>query len=334
MLLSIVVPCFNEEHCIEEFHRRTKSACELPGIELEFVYVNDGSSDSTLSRLKSILQNEPRMKIVDLSRNFGKEIALTAGLDHARGDAAVPIDADLQDPPEVIPDLVEKWQEGYNVVYAHRTQRIGETVVRKATASLFYRGMQATSGKLTLPANVGDFRLIDRKALNALQQLREQHRFMKGLFTIIGFRQTAIDYERDPRFAGETKWSYWKLWNLSVEAITSFTIVPLKISTYFGLLVAILAFIYSAYIILKAILVGDPVPGFPSLIAIIALLGGVQLIVLGVIGEYLGRVFNETKQRPLYFVQDIIADDAVGAAAGFEDHDSASSGTRTDDDHA
>jgi glycosyltransferase involved in cell wall biosynthesis len=278
----------------------------------EVVYVNDGSRDRTLEILKGLQATDLRVVIVDLSRNYGKEIALTAGLDHARGDAIVVVDADLQDPPELIPDLVAKWREGYDVVYARRIAREGETWFKKATASAFYRLMHRVGGRVVVPTNVGDFRLLDRKALDALKELREQHRFMKGLFTLIGFRQVAVDYHRDPRFAGETKWNYWKLWNFSLEGITSFTIAPLKISTYVGLLTAAFAFTFGTYVIGKALFIGDPVPGFPSLMVMIAFLGGIQLIVLGIIGEYLGRIFNETKNRPLYFVQDVLVSPEPG----------------------
>ncbi len=306
--ISIVVPAYNEEEGLREFHRRTSAVLDGMPMTGEIVYVNDGSTDSTWEVMKDIHTEDSRTVIVDLSRNYGKEVALTAGLDYAQGDLVVPIDADLQDPPELIPDLVNKWREGYNVVYARRISRDGETWVKKITARAFYRLMQGIGGKVNIPSNVGDFRLIDRKALNALKQLREQHRFMKGLFALIGFRQVALDYHRDPRFAGRTKWNYWKLWNFSLEGVTSFTIAPLKISTYVGLLTAVFAFIYGLHIFTKALLFGDPVPGFPSLMVMIALLGGIQLTVLGIIGEYLGRVFNETKNRPLYFVQDIISD--------------------------
>jgi glycosyltransferase involved in cell wall biosynthesis len=305
-MLSIIVPAYNEEKGLPEFHRRTVAVLDDLPMDSEIIYINDGSSDDTLGILKQIQLTDSRAVILDLSRNYGKEIALTAGLDSALGDAAVPIDADLQDPPELIHELVKKWKEGYNVVYARRVSREGETWLKKITARLFYGLMQKIGGKVTIPQNVGDFRLLDQKALNALKEYREEHRFMKGLFATIGFKQIAVDYIRDPRFSGETKWNYWKLWNFSLEGITSFTIAPLKISTYFGLITAFCAFLYGIWIVGKAILLGDPVPGFPSLMAMIAFLGGMQLIVLGVIGEYLGRVFNETKNRPLYFVQDRI----------------------------
>lgn len=304
--ISIVVPVYNEDEILREFHRRTTAVLDSLPMDSEIVYVNDGSRDRSLEVMKELQAGDARVVIVNLSRNFGKEIALTAGLDHAQGDAVVPIDADLQDPPELIPDLISKWHEGYNVVYARRVSRNGETWFKKATASLFYRFVQRISGKVAMPASVGDFRLLDRKALNALKQLREQHRFMKGLFAVIGFRQIAIDYHRDARFAGKTKWNYWRLWNFSLEGITSFTITPLKISTYIGLLTAILASTYGLFIFGKALFVGDPATGFPSLMVIIAFLGAVQLITLGVIGEYLGRIFNETKNRPLYFLQEVL----------------------------
>jgi len=304
--ISIIVPAYNEDEGLAEFHSRTVAVLNSLSMDGEIVYVNDGSRDKTLEVMKGLQVTDPRVVIIDLSRNYGKEIALTAGLDHASGDAIVPIDADLQDPPELISDLVAKWREGYEVVYARRLSRVGENWLKRATADAFYRLMKRLDDKVTLPANVGDFRLLDRKALNALKQYREQHRFMKGLFALIGFRQVALDYHRDARFAGATKWNYWKLWNFSLEGITSFTIAPLKLSTYIGLLTAFFAFIYGLYFFSKALLIGDPVPGFPTLIVMLAFLGGIQLMVLGIIGEYLGRIFNETKNRPLYFVQDVI----------------------------
>jgi polyisoprenyl-phosphate glycosyltransferase len=305
-LISIIVPAYNEKEVLPEFHRRVTKVIDALPLNAEIVYVNDGSTDDTLEILKSFQKVDPRVVIVDLSRNYGKEIALTAGLDHANGDVAVPIDADLQDPPELIQTLLEKWQEGYNVVYAIRISRVGETWLKKFTAHMFYRLMQRIGGRVTIPANSGDFRLIDRKALDALKLLREHHRFMKGLFALIGFRQTGISYHRDPRFAGKTKWSYWRLWNFSLEGITSFTTSPLRVSTYIGMLTAVFAFLYGFYIFAKALLIGDPVPGFPTLMVMIAFLGGIQLIVLGIIGEYMGRIFNETKNRPLYFVKDLL----------------------------
>lgn len=306
--ISLVVPVYNEEQVLNEFHRRATTVLGNLPCKSEIIYVNDGSTDETLSLLKKLQSESEDIAIIDLSRNYGKEIALTAGLDYCQADACIPIDADLQDPPELIPDLIKKWSDGFNVVFARRISREGESWVKRVTASFFYKFMQRLGGKVTIPANVGDFRLIDRKVLDALSQLREHHRFMKGLFALVGFRQTAVEYHRDPRFAGETKWNYWKLWNFSLEGITSFSIAPLKLSSYLGVLTALFAFLYGLFIITKALLLGDDVPGFPSLMAMVAFLGGIQLIVLGIIGEYLGRIFNETKSRPLYFVQDILDD--------------------------
>jgi len=301
--LSIVVPAYNEGEVLPEFHRRLSAVMDTLDCAWEVLYVNDGSTDNTIDVMHQL--RVPHVAIIDLSRNFGKEIALTAGLDHARGDAVVVIDADLQDPPEVIPELIQKWQEGYDVVYAKRTTRDGETFFKKLSAKSFYRVIQRVS-RVKIPADTGDFRLLSRRAVDALTQLREQHRFMKGLFSWIGYPQTAVYYQRKPRFAGQSKWDYWLLWNLALEGITSFSIAPLKIATYAGLLTSLGAFSYASFIIYKTLVYGDPVKGYPSLMVVILFLGGVQLMSIGVIGEYLGRMFNETKRRPLYFVQNHI----------------------------
>lgn len=303
--LSIVVPAYNEAASIDIFYDRVCTVIETLGMRAEFIFVNDGSTDDTLEKLLRHQRSDPRVVVIDLSRNYGKEIALTAGLDVTRGRAAIPIDADLQDPPELISDLVAAWQQGYRIVNARRINRQGETYIKKATASMFYWLIQRINREVRIPANVGDFRLIDRKALDAINSIREQHRFMKGIFSLVGFKQTFIDYERDPRFAGNTKFNYWKLWNLSLEGITSFTTLPLRLFVYLGFCVATMSFIYGLFILIKAVLVGDPVAGFPTLFVTITFLGGVQLMGLGVIGEYLGRVFNETKKRPLYFIDTI-----------------------------
>ena len=298
--LSIVVPAYNEGAVLPEFHRRLSVVMESLPCTWEVLYVNDGSTDDTLEVLRQL--REQHVAIIDLSRNFGKEIALTAGLDHARGDAVIVIDADLQDPPEVIPELIEKWQEGYDVVYAQRTARDGETFFKKLSAKSFYRVIQRVS-RVKIPADTGDFRLLSRRAVCALTKLREHHRFMKGLFAWIGYPQTAVYYHREPRFAGQSKWDYWLLWNFALEGITSFSIAPLKIATYAGMFTALGAFSYALFVIYKTIVYGDSVQGYPSLMVVILFLGGVQLMATGIIGEYLGRMFNETKQRPLYFVQ-------------------------------
>jgi len=299
--LSIVVPVYNEEEVLPEFHRRTVEVLRRLAMQWEIVYVNDGSHDATIQVLHRIKRMESQVAIVDLSRNFGKEIALTAGLDYASGAGVVVIDADLQDPPELIPELVRLWREGYDVVYAKRSKRDGETLLKKTTAHIFYRLMRRMS-RVEIPADTGDFRLISRRAVDALKQLREQHRFMKGLFAWVGYRQIGVPYRRDARFAGETKWNFWKLWNFAIEGITSFTIAPLKVASYLGVTVSAGAFAYGMWTIVKTLLFGNPVPGYPSLLVVILFLGGVQLLALGILGEYVGRMFDESKGRPLYLV--------------------------------
>jgi glycosyltransferase involved in cell wall biosynthesis len=305
--LSVVVPCHNEAEGLSEFHRRLSSVMEGIALPWEVIYVNDGSSDGTLRRLTELRESHGVVGYLNLSRNFGKEIALTAGLDHVLGRAVVVIDADLQDPPEVISKLVAGWREGFDVVYAQRSTRLGETWLKKATANAFYRVMQRIGGEVSLPANTGDFRLLSRRAVDALLDVREKHRFMKGLFAWIGFPSKAVLYDRAPRHAGSTSWNYWKLWNLAVEGVTGFTVAPLKVATYLGLTVATSAIGYAAVVVLRTVMFGSSVPGYPSLMVVTLFLGGTQLITLGVLGEYLGRVFNETKQRPLYLVEEFVA---------------------------
>jgi polyisoprenyl-phosphate glycosyltransferase len=301
-LLSVIVPVYNEEEVLTEFHRRMSDV--LDGIEgvSEIVYINDGSGDGTLSLLNEFHNRDPRVAIVELSRNFGKEIALTAGLDFSHGEAVVVIDADLQDPPELIPELMEYWRDGYDVVYATRVARDGETFLKKFTAKGFYWVIRRIS-QVKIPADTGDFRLLSRRAVDALGRLREQHRFMKGLFAWIGYSQISVPYHRDPRLSGETKWNYWNLWNFAIEGITSFTTGPLKLASYLGFFSAGCAFLYATVMVYKTLKFGDPVAGYPSLIVIILFIGGIQLMTLGVIGEYLGRTFDESKRRPLYFLE-------------------------------
>jgi polyisoprenyl-phosphate glycosyltransferase len=302
-LVSIVVPAYNEATVIAEFNRRLTAVRRALAVRTEVIFVNDGSSDNTLDLLKSMKAADPTIGIIDFSRNFGKEIALTAGLDHSKGSAVIVIDADLQDPPELIPKLVERWREGgADVIHAQRISRAGEGSIKRLTSYTFYRVIRAFGADF-IPVDTGDFRLLSRRAVDALGQIRERHRFMKGLFGWIGFRQDPISYDRNPRFAGTTKWNYWKLWNFSIEGITSFSIAPLKVASYFGLIAALVAIIYGFYILVRTLLYGNPVPGYPSLIVIVLFLGGMQLVFLGIIGEYLGRTFNEVKQRPLYIVR-------------------------------
>ena len=300
--LSVVVPAYNEDAVLGEFHRRLTAVLDALPMMAEVVYVNDGSSDATRSLLMTLREADARVAVIDLSRNFGKEIAMSAGLDHTHGDAVVVIDADLQDPPELIPDMLSAWREGFDVVLMRRRSRASESWFKKATARGFYRAI-GRMGTIDIPENVGDFRLLSRRAVAALRRFPERSRFMKGLFAWIGFPCRELDYDRDGRHAGETKWNYWRLWNFALEGITSFSVVPLKAASYVGFATALIAFGFGVYVIGKTLLFGDPVRGYPTLIVVVLFLGGLQLMALGIIGEYLARMFIEVKQRPLYLVQ-------------------------------
>jgi polyisoprenyl-phosphate glycosyltransferase len=304
-LLSVIIPAYNEESVLEAFHQRLSPVLSNLPMRTEIIYVNDGSTDRTLEVIRSLRMNDQTVGIVDLSRNFGKEIAMAAGLDYANGDAIIVIDADLQDPPELIPELVQQWQQGYDGVYAVRLSREGESWLKKITAHFFYRLINQLS-RTPIPEDTGDFRLLSRRAVDSLKKLREQHRFTKGLFTWIGYPQKAVKYHRNPRLAGKTKWNYWRLWNFALEGITSFSTAPLKIAMYLGLLTALSAFLYAGITIYKTPAFGASGRGYPSLLVVILFLGGIQLIGIGIIGEYLGRVFDETKIRPLYFLKGYI----------------------------
>jgi polyisoprenyl-phosphate glycosyltransferase len=303
--LSVVVPVYNESDNVEQFYLRTRATLEGLGETFEIIYVNDGSVDDTLEIVVNLAESDSRVKAIDLSRNFGKEIAVSAGLDYANGAAVILMDVDMQDPPEVIPDLLMKWREGYDVVYATRSEREGDPYFKKVTAAMFYRLIRVFS-KIDIPKDTGDFRLMDRKVIAALGKLKEQHRFMKGLFSWVGFKQVGIYYKRNSRYSGKTKWNYRKLFGFAIEGITSFSYVPLQIATYFGLIVSLFAFAYGAFILLLTLISGNPVPGYPSLVVIFLFLGGIQLLCIGVIGEYVGRIYNEVKRRPLYVVREVI----------------------------
>jgi polyisoprenyl-phosphate glycosyltransferase len=300
--LSVVVPVYNESDGLQVFHERLAAVVSNLDLRTEIVYINDGSTDRSLEVMTSIRERDDRVAIIDLSRNFGKELAMTAGLDFASGDAVVIIDADLQDPPELIAEFVQAWRSGYDVVYGQRLSRDGESAIKKATAFLFYRLIKGIS-RVKIPVDTGDFRLLSRQAVDALGKLREQHRFMKGLFAWIGFREKAIPYKRDRRNAGQSSFNYWKLWNFAIEGVTSFTTAPLKIATYLGLATALVSFSFGSVIIFQTLVYGNPVAGYPSLMVVVLFLGGAQLIGIGILGEYLGRMFDETKNRPLYLVQ-------------------------------
>ncbi len=307
--VSVIVPFHNEAGNVAPLYERLASVLDGSGESWELVCVNDGSRDATLAALLGLAARDARVRVIDLSRNFGKEAALTAGLDHARGAVAVPLDADLQDPPEAIPVLLAKWREGYDVVNATRVSREGDGAVKRWTAHMFYRVMNRLSD-VPIPRDTGDFRLIARPALEALKRLPERRRFMKGLFAWIGFRTTTIAYHRAPRHAGRTSWTYWKLWNFALEGVTSFSSAPLRLASYLGFAVSVFAFVYAAVTIFRKLVYGNPVQGYPSLLVAILFLGGVQLIALGMIGEYLGRLYEESKQRPLYIVREVIGGSA------------------------
>ncbi len=302
-LLSVVVPAYNEQDALPEFQRRLDEVLNELDLDAEVVYVNDGSSDATGVLLQAMQQQDGRIAVLSFSRNFGKEIAMSAGLDYARGDAVVIIDADLQDPPELIPELVGHWRQGYDDVYARRISRDGESLVKRWTAHAFYRVIRRLS-QIDIPPDTGDYRLLSRRAVEALRQLREQHRFMKGLFNWVGFERKEVLYRRDKRAAGKTKWNYWRLWNFALEGITAHSTAPLRLASYLGMLVALFAFAYAVYVAYDKLAHGNPVAGYPSLMVALLFLGGVQLITLGIIGEYLGRMFDESKHRPLYVVKD------------------------------
>jgi glycosyltransferase involved in cell wall biosynthesis len=307
-MISLVCPFYNEAESVGFFFGRVLPIMDKLGEPFEIVCVNDGSSDETLFALRSIQRNRPGIRIIDLSRNFGKEAALSAGIDFAAGNAVVVIDADLQDPPEVIPELIRHWRAGSEVVLAHRTDRSSDSFFKQLTARWFYRFINHISDN-PIPQDVGDFRLMDRRVVDALKLLPERRRFMKGLFAWVGFRTTSVDYVREPRVAGTGKFAGWRLWNFALEGITAFSTVPLRIWTYLGTIIATVAFFYGVAIIVRTLMLGSDVPGYASLLTVSLFLGGVQLIGLGVIGEYVGRIYMESKQRPIYIVREVFAED-------------------------
>ena len=301
--LGIVIAAYNEAEALPAMHARLSRVLDAMGLPAQVVYVDDGSRDATWQVLGAIAAGDPRVRLLRLSRNFGKELALTAGLDHVDADAVVVLDADGQDPPELLPEFVARWREGHDVVYGTRASRDGESWLMRATASAFYRTINRVSNT-GIPADTGDFRLMSRRVVESLRGLRERQRFMKGLFAWVGFPNTSIAYRREARIAGRSKFNYWRLWNFALEGITGFSTAPLRVATYVGLGTALLAFGYGMWIIAKTLAWGDPVQGWPTMMAVVLFLGGVQLMALGVIGEYLGRLYLEAKQRPLYLVQE------------------------------
>ena len=301
-IISIIAPCYNEEETIEPFLRRIEEILTQINEPYEIVFVNDGSKDNTLNVLLSAKQNFKNIRIINFSRNFGKEAALTAGLDKARGEAAIPIDVDLQDPPELIKDLVAKWREGYDVVLAKRADRTSDSFAKRVSADLFYK-LNGKISNVDIPNNVGDFRLMSKRVVEALKQLPENQRFMKGLFAWVGFKTTVIEYAREKREAGQSSFNGWKLWNFALDGITSFSTLPLRIWLYIGALVSFLSFLYGSFIILKTLIFGVDLPGYASLAVIMLFLGGIQLIGIGILGEYIGRIYSESKRRPSYIIE-------------------------------
>lgn len=305
LTLSLVAPVFNEEEVVSGFLAKVNHVFEKhSSIALELIFVNDGSQDATLERLLEHQRLDHRIKIIDLSRNFGKEAALTAGLEAATGQVIVPIDVDLQDPPELILEMIEKWQQGYEVVLARRVNRDSDTWAKRSSAKWFY-SLHNKMSDIHLPENVGDFRLMDQRVVEAIKELPESKRFMKGLFAWVGFRTTYVDYVRQGRLAGSSKFNGWNLWNFALEGITSFSTDPLRIWTYLGLGVSLISFLFGIFIAIRVYWHGVDVPGYASLMVAITFLGGLQLVGIGVIGEYLGRTYVESKRRPIYLVRRI-----------------------------
>lgn len=303
-LISVLIPAYNEEEVLDMLMERLgKLAADQPGYNWEFMFVNDGSRDRTLEIIKQYAERDARVSYINLSRNFGKETAMIAGFDHVRGDAVVNIDADLQDPPELIPQMIKYWEDGYDDVFARRRSRAGESLVKKLTSQIYYKVLQRST-RIPIQIDTGDFRLLDRRCIDALKQFRESERYTKGMFSWIGYKKKEILYDRDPRAAGTTKWNYGKLVNLAIDGITSFTTAPLRVSTYVGFIVSVVAFVYILYLLIRPLFGVPTGGGYSSTMAAILFLGGVQLLSLGIIGEYVGRIFNETKNRPLYFVEE------------------------------
>lgn len=301
--LTVVVAAYNEQDALPLLHARLRPVLDGLDLPTQVFYVDDGSSDDTWAVLQRLAAVDSRVSLLRLSRNFGKERALTAGLDRVTEGAALVLDADGQDPPELIPDFVARWREGDDMVYGTRLAREGESWLKRVSASAFYRVMNHLS-RTPIPRDTGDFRLLSRRTLDALAQLRERGRFMKGLFAWVGYRQSALPYRRESRLAGRSKFDYWKLWNFALDGITGFSTVPLRSATYLGVLTALVAFGFGVLTIVKTLFWGETVRGYPTLITVVLFLGGIQLIALGVIGEYLGRLYDESKQRPLYLIAD------------------------------
>ena len=300
---SIVVPVYNEEECILETHRRLKDVMDRSGGTYEIIFVNDGSRDDSADRIRMLCRSDRALRLIDFSRNFGHQAAVTAGLHHASGQAVVIIDCDLQDPPEVILEMIARWKEGYDVVYGKRISREGETWFKRVSASMFYRLLK-TLTSVDIPVDTGDFRLIDRKVCDVLGKISEKNRYLRGLVSWVGFKQIAVEYERDERFAGETKYPLRKMLRLALDGITSFSYKPLKIASYLGLAVSAFSFVYLVVVLFQRLFTDSTITGWASIVALSLLFNGIMLMVLGIVGEYLGRIYDETKNRPLYIVNE------------------------------
>ncbi|OME77959.1 glycosyltransferase [Paenibacillus sp. FSL A5-0031] len=300
---SVIVPMYNEEEVIEHTYERLKLVMDSTNECYELIFVNDGSKDRTVELVSMICDFDPNVRMINFSRNFGHQIAISAGMDYAQGDAIVVIDADLQDPPEVIIDMIAKWKEGFEVVYGKRLKRKGETMFKKITAKLFYRTLRSLTN-VDIPVDTGDFRLIDRKVCDVLRGLKEKNRFVRGLVSWIGFRQTMVEYEREERFAGETKYPLKKMISFAIDGITSFSYKPLKIATYVGFTLSITSFLYLLVVIFQKLFTGTTIAGWASIVAVNLLFNGIILMLLGIIGEYIGRIYEESKNRPLYIVRE------------------------------
>ncbi|MGL4734115.1 MAG: glycosyltransferase family 2 protein [Enterovibrio sp.] len=307
--ISIICPCFNEQEVVKHFTQKISAILHATGFSFELIFINDGSTDNTLERLYELAAQNSYIRVLNLSRNFGKEAALTAGLDHAHGEVVIPIDADLQDPPELITQFIEKWQQGYDVVLAKRVDRSQDSWAKKLSANLFYK-FHNLIANVPLPDNVGDFRLMTQRVVESIRKLPENQRFMKGLFSWVGFKTAVIEYQRPARAAGRTSFNGWKLWNFALEGITSFSTAPLRIWLYLGLIISAIAFIYGSFIVFKTLIFGISLPGYASMITLILFFGGIQLIGLGVMGEYIGRLYIESKRRPIYLIENDTKNDS------------------------
>ena len=302
--ITIIIPAYNEEESLPYLYERLdKLMTSMKNYEFEILFVNDGSKDKTINIIKELRQKDKKISYVDFSRNFGKEIAMIAGLDYATGDCVIFMDADLQDPPELIPELVKYWEDGYDDVYAKRRSRKGETWLKKFTSKMYYKVLQKTT-KIEIQKDTGDFRLLDRRCVNALRKIRESERNTKSMFSWIGYKKKEVLYDRDPRVAGTTKWNYKKLIDLAIDGITSFTTSPLRLSTYIAIPTFLVLFVYFVYVIIKSCMIHKAIQAFQAIILLILFFSGIQILLFGIIGEYLGRIFNETKNRPLYLVNE------------------------------